>query len=581
MAFNTAQLNQLQYFIDNSWQVLESDRIQAPEYRFASIASRSTKSVVDSSPLYAFRHLFSEPALELVESLLNRNLALKRYELNCSFPYIDVSRDQLLQFFGAYLLLGNTYSHESRRFDEHWAECNRRYHLPFGVTKLKALFATLTPSNQELAALCSILSQRAKESVTPSSILTVDETLYAYVPSSPIKRIHELNGDPIPLVYIPRKPRPNGLLNYCLAASFINPWNTNETLPFIIDMVPYLSQPPPGHFDVVRLFMQRWAYDWKPHIVADSAFGSLNLMHEILDWGGTATLSVASTTEESLWRLLGSVLSRNQWNAAQNTRGVIATCSKIESITGELVQKNILSSGYQATQTRPPQTPVSLQRISDARILTQLSNVGLRELTHQLRLPTDGSRYDLIQRITNVDLSIIPQEIVVPVANLANDLPPITRVTQTQLERFKVPQLRSICKQHNIRQGKSNICISFDGYLGKRKADTIRNILSRVSALTQGRGTLDQLYQRLQTTQFPARSPMVKVYGDWFNAVDLHDRYLYRVEYKHKIQNWHTKYFFCILESVVVNSWCLYAQSHPISLVDFRKLLALQLLGRN
>lgn len=47
----------------------------------------------------------------------------------------------------------------------------------------------------------------------------------------------------------------------------------------------------------------------KPHIVADSAFGSLALLEKIRNWGGTATLAFNEIQRSWLWYLLNYKVS--------------------------------------------------------------------------------------------------------------------------------------------------------------------------------------------------------------------------------------------------------------------------------
>ena len=61
---------------------------------------------------------------------------------------------------------------------------------------------------------------RLTESV---DIVTVDESMIDYQPSSEKKKKSENNGDPIPVVFIKRKPHPNGLLTYILASYVDHP----------------------------------------------------------------------------------------------------------------------------------------------------------------------------------------------------------------------------------------------------------------------------------------------------------------------------------------------------------------------
>jgi len=48
-----------------------------------------------------------------------------------------------------------------------------------------------------------------------------DEQLVGYQPSPQVKKRAEQQGYPIPVVYIPRKPNPNGLLMYLVGVIFL------------------------------------------------------------------------------------------------------------------------------------------------------------------------------------------------------------------------------------------------------------------------------------------------------------------------------------------------------------------------
>ena len=55
-------------------------------------------------------------------------------------------------------------------------------------------------------------------------------------PAQSPKKEAEDRFDPIPVVYMPRKPNPNGLLAYGLATK-----SAKTRLPFIVDFEPYLA----------------------------------------------------------------------------------------------------------------------------------------------------------------------------------------------------------------------------------------------------------------------------------------------------------------------------------------------------
>jgi len=53
--------------------------------------------------------------------------------------------------------------------------------------------------------------------------------------------------------------------------------------------------------------MQRWPYERNPDIVADAAFGSIEMLEKITTWGGSATLSCPQTVMLWIWELLYNI----------------------------------------------------------------------------------------------------------------------------------------------------------------------------------------------------------------------------------------------------------------------------------
>ena len=82
----------------------------------------------------------------------------------------------------------------------------------------------------------------------------------SYQPSAEVKKIYMTKGEPIPVVYIPRKPHPNGLLNY-LSATFIkHPRKINRILPFILIVKPHLKERDSAPQDAIRDFMLKFSF---------------------------------------------------------------------------------------------------------------------------------------------------------------------------------------------------------------------------------------------------------------------------------------------------------------------------------
>lgn len=89
------------------------------------------------------------------------------------------------------------------------------------------------------------------------SLVTIDESIVAYHPKPEVKQRAEQDGEPIPVVFIPRKPHPNGLEVF-LACSYIpHPVEVGSVLPFIIDMIPHLELNDYTPTDIIAQVMHR------------------------------------------------------------------------------------------------------------------------------------------------------------------------------------------------------------------------------------------------------------------------------------------------------------------------------------
>ena len=69
-------------------------------------------------------------------------------------------------------------------------------------------------SDEQFDKMAEILRTCAQDAWIASKIVTIDKTVYSFQPSAKIKEMYEKMFDKIPVVYIPRKPHPNGLMCY-------------------------------------------------------------------------------------------------------------------------------------------------------------------------------------------------------------------------------------------------------------------------------------------------------------------------------------------------------------------------------
>lgn len=121
--------------------------------------------------------------------------------------------------------------------------------------------------------LASALSEAACSCFDPGVKLVVDESMYEYEGTTPITR------------FIPRKPHPNGLLNYCLSGEILV---ASNKIPIVLDFEPYTVEnnvgPHAAMTNLLNRFKQRFP-TVKPHLFVDAAFGSLSQLNNIIDKG--------------------------------------------------------------------------------------------------------------------------------------------------------------------------------------------------------------------------------------------------------------------------------------------------------
>jgi glycine cleavage system protein P-like pyridoxal-binding family len=83
-----------------------------------------------------------------------------------------------------------------------------------GLMRFDAILRSLVPNDAEFDSLFGNLRSTFSRAWAGSGPVAIDESLYEYQPARSTQKIFEEMRDPIPLVYIPRKPHKNGLLNY-------------------------------------------------------------------------------------------------------------------------------------------------------------------------------------------------------------------------------------------------------------------------------------------------------------------------------------------------------------------------------
>lgn len=73
------------------------------------------------------------------------------------------------------------------------------------------------------------------------SVACYDELAVGYQPSSKVKEDANNAGEPIPVMFLPRKPHPNCILIYLLATYLQHPIRQQSCIPFILNILPHLK----------------------------------------------------------------------------------------------------------------------------------------------------------------------------------------------------------------------------------------------------------------------------------------------------------------------------------------------------
>jgi hypothetical protein len=356
-------------------------------------------------------------------------------------------------------------------------------------------------------------------------VAVFDEQVIGYQPSHSSKNAAEKAGHSIPVVYIPRKPHPNGLLIYvvCLltltecqlnlyqvATMVESPVEENATLPYILDLLPHLQVSDISPVESLKLGLERWGTISKPHIVADAAFGSVEMLAHITGWGGTATFSCASGSSSWLWELLSHNLPALHWRAAvHHPSGYVASLHTAQD-KGKTTHQQLLSSGWSAF----------------AKVLV------------------------------NADSSA------------SSGVPPLMpKFTKDTLSKMTVKELHDICKKYHIK-------------VGKAKAGYVHNIVQRSDTLHKDSDLVESLQRSLHDQYMADPAPLHDFYKDNFNFVDLADRRWYSVEEHHQHQRWQTKMILAILRTAVSNTWVYATKFEYQPWLSWRTALSLELLKK-
>ena len=294
-----------------------------------------------------------------------------------------------MKWLGIQILIENSFGNDKKNISKHFQSVCEKNDIIFSFKRFQTINNNFDLENESISTVCSLLSKQSYNLISSLDILTVDECLIGYKPRFETKEKYKKIFDEIPLVYIPRKPHPNGLLIYLSSTGVMVPGKKNK-VPFILNLFPNLNigfgMTPSS--SVLKLLLDFPENLKKPIIVCDVAFGSINLGSKILDWGGDFHFSMSSNHEKNIWSVLSHKLLIDKSRVCKNSNNnFIFSCMMIESSEKNISFQNIMSSFFVSSEN--PSTEFSLIEnfpIYSERELKKLKRDDLRNICKDFKI---------------------------------------------------------------------------------------------------------------------------------------------------------------------------------------------------
>ena len=363
-----------------------------------------------------FSLIFSYEILDFIIKEINDNFLRKnkidQNKQNKS-KYRPIDMDEFLRWLGIQILIENTFGNDNKNLSSHFKSVCKSYKINFSYSRFQKINNSFILDNESINYLCELLIQQNYSLLSSIDILTVDECLIGYKPSNQTKEKYKKNFDEIPLVYIPRKPHPNGLLIYLSSTEVFFSYRKNK-ISFVLDIFPNLNS---GFgltpYTSILKILQNYPENLdKPVFICDAAFGSIDMGKRIIDFGGDFHFSMSSNQEKNIWEILSYKLLENTSRVCKNTNnGFLFSCNMIRPSENNISYQNIMSSFFTS------------------------SGIPSSELI--------SSELPSFENSTEIFSEILPTSDILSFDNF-----PI--YSKKELKKMKRDELRGICKNYNI-----------------------------------------------------------------------------------------------------------------------------------
>jgi hypothetical protein len=562
-----AQTTLLGEFVKGKWEVFDNNIACSFPYKTATFASESIKTKAAKSAFEAFNLVLPDNVRLKCIEIINKNFAnnlsedSSKSEKSAKRKVEDI---EFLKFIATKLLLELTMTPETRDIEIHFSKLDRN---PLSKKRFKYIMNHFIPTLDEMADFVSLLNEVAKSLINPSSYVCIDENVLEYEIDSDVKKRKMAVLDQAPLMNYPSKPRSTGMVCFNAAVRFDDPNNPQLYKPYVFHWIPYIRQPYPKPHDIVRLVMESWVWQEKAYFITDSAFGNIDILRDVMKWGGGAVFAMPKPSDHH--SLLSLTMNREGWKAAmQKETNIVSVYSTIpvKGREGDTASKYLLASHFNKIGIEPqiPLVQFAPLSYSAAASLAKMDRKDLRTLASRMGLPLSGSSVQLAERISGVKVTPKnPDEFI--------KMKGQKQYTRSSLESKGKRELEEMCHAMNIKTRKFLISLNFSEK--KPKAQLIDDLFIHANDATLQKQNLDRLYSVISQNFHEGTCPVSEVYNTHFKYVDLHDYYFYRVEYEHRIQNWHIKLMVDMINSVIVNAYALHSYSFELTMVQFKREL--------
>jgi hypothetical protein len=190
-------------------------------------------------------------------------------------------------------------------------------------------------------------------------------------------------------------------------ATFVeSPITPGKKLPFILDIIPHLQVGDANPLENLREVIKNWTGNDRPHIVADAAFGNLDILEEITEWGASATLSCSVGHTPWLWEVLSANLPSGHWRLAEQTSTeILASCHCSTDEKGKRTHQHLLSTGWAAaTEEDEPSEEEEVDLDSEMPRFTRealydLTVAELRDICRRYNIKQGGKKDQFVDNI--------------------------------------------------------------------------------------------------------------------------------------------------------------------------------------